>query len=161
MKRTRITSNHFYSFYRRMMRLYKKKKGLIKDRNDLMDLQSLIWETVADHYLNNEGGVYIDNIGYLCHMMIPCKMLRVSDLFGTLIHGSTNGYKYKHMVLCLDSDKTYFQLDISKALQKKSNDKMSKGKRYKFLYREVMSKIKTLRRERIPVIYKKEELKCE
>lgn len=141
MKHSTIYSNYFVSYYHKQMI---SKKGLMKrtimDRSEVLSLLSLIWKTVSEHYLENDGGVYIDNIGYLCHMIVPHQKFGISRITNDVIRMGTNGYKYNHTVLDFSSYKRYYHLVISDYLKKKSKNKMNKGKRYRFLYNEVQAK---------------------
>ena len=49
----------------------KRRKHTIVDKNDILECQSLIWKVIRDKYLDNEGGVYINNIGIYVIRLIP------------------------------------------------------------------------------------------
>ena len=54
------------------------------DKNDILECQSLIWKVIRDRYLEDEGGVYINNIGYLCHKINPNRKIYLNKLTGTI-----------------------------------------------------------------------------
>lgn len=142
MKTTTISSYYFVSFYHKQMRRKNgMKKGTISDRDEVLSLLSIIWQTVAEHYLNNDGGVYVEHIGYLCHMMIPGRKFYVSKMTGDVCRMGTNGIKYNHTCLDFGDTKRYFHLELSGYLKSKSKEKMRSGKKYRFLYNEVMAKM--------------------
>ena len=65
-KSFKILDQYFLRFYRSIMsKNGKRRKHTIVDKNDILECQSLIWKVIRDKYLDNEGGVYINNIGYL------------------------------------------------------------------------------------------------
>ena len=72
MKRTSIQSPYFAAYYHRLMKRKNGfKKGMIRDRGEVLRLLSIIWKTVSEHYVEADAGVYVDNVGYLCHVLIP------------------------------------------------------------------------------------------
>ncbi len=76
MKRTSIQSPYFAAYYHRLMKRKNGfKKGMIRDRGEILRLLSIIWKTVSEHYVEADAGVYVDNVGYLCHVLIPGQRL--------------------------------------------------------------------------------------
>ena len=61
------------------------------DKNDILECQSLIWKVIRDRYLEDEGGVYINNIGYLCHKINPNRKIDLNKLTGTINRRGTGG----------------------------------------------------------------------
>lgn len=156
MKRTSICNNYFVSFYKRMMkRKQVGKKRIISDRYKVKKLQNIIWETVLEHYIQNEGGVYIDNFGYLCHIINPKRNFGINHLIGEVMNIHTNGHRYRHVVLDFSPKSQYYHIDLSTLTKRKS-----RNKKYKFLYREVCAKRHLGKVPRIPKVFKEEELKC-
>lgn len=156
MKKTSIATNYFYSFYKRTMASRRIKKGrMISDRSKLLKLQSIIWKTVAEHYIENEGGVYLDNFGYLCHIINPKKNFSINHLIGEVRNIHTGGYKYRHTALDFPFFRRYYHLEIENSVKRKSRDR-----KYKFLYREVLAKRHIEKDFRIFKIFKKGELLC-
>lgn len=74
----------------------KRRKHTIVEKNDILECQSLIWKVIRDKYLDNEGGVYINNIGYLCHKINPNRKIYLNKLTGTINRRGTGGYSYVH-----------------------------------------------------------------
>ena len=156
--RCRITSNYFYSFYRE----YLKSKRLkpITPREDAVRIQSLLWQVVLEHYMDNEGGVYLDNLGYLCHMIRPRRRFYYNRKFGLINHEHTNGYSYRHFCIVIrKSVKRYFNLKLQVSITKRCRYRMNKGLRYRFLYREVNAKLYKKKGWVLKNIYKPEFLK--
>ena len=155
VKRVLMSSQDFPAFYRFFMKNSRRgRKRIIKKNADILYLQSVIWKTIVEHYLNNIGGVYIDNLGYLCHRIVPRQSFPITRNKRIVAKIETNGYVYRHE--CLDflwmkrDKKIYYHLHLSKILKKKSNELMKKGVKYKFLYREVMAKKHIFREQNIP-----------
>lgn len=161
MKITSISSRAFYTFYRDHIKSKRRsKKNSIKGRQKVLDLQATIWETVAEHYLENQAGVYIDNIGYLCHMIKPERDLSISPFVNEIKYINSNGYKYRHLALELSDKKRYFHLFLNTNLIGKSKAKIAKRTRYRFLYNEVMAKKHAIKDKIIRKVYDKSKLKC-
>lgn len=133
----------FISFYYHIMARYRVGiKKTVFDVKDLRKIQSEIFKTIREHYVNNDGGVYINNLGYFCHMMVPESRMAITPFNKTIRYEHTNGYMFKHLVL--DDRKgtgKYYSIfsDVLALVKKESNTKIKNGKRYKFLYREVES----------------------
>ena len=67
IKSFKILNQYFLRFYRSIMsKNGKRRKHTIVDKNDILECQSLIWKVIRDKYLENEGGVYINNIRLSC-----------------------------------------------------------------------------------------------
>lgn len=142
MKRTTIQSDFFVAYYHH---IYKRKggykKGTISNYDEVLKLLSTIWETVYEHYMETDGGVYIDNIGYLCHPIIPAEQkFIVTKTFDNVIREETNGRAYRHTVLDFAEPKRFYHLVLQEYNRKKAVALMNKGKRYRFMYNEVMAK---------------------
>lgn len=110
----------------------KRRKHTIVDKNDILECQSLIWKVIRDKYLDNEGGVYINNIGYLCHKINPNRKIYLNKLTGTINRRGTGGYSYVHTCIDFMPRNKYFHLYISPALNKECRLAMESGRRYKF-----------------------------
>lgn len=163
MKHTTISSSYFVSYYRRLMRNKRRKdghkRGTLSNCTECLALLSLIWETVAEHYLQNEGGVYIDNIGYLCHMLIPNQRFGIDPITKDIRRINTNGYRYNHTVLDFGDPKRFFHLTLSDYLQKKAKIVMNDGERYRFLYNEVQAKRYAIKDFHVKNVFNPEELR--
>lgn len=163
IKKRLITQSDFATFYKKFMKKRKGRKRVISDRYEICRLQSIIYKTIQEHYLNNEGGVYIDNLGYLCHRIIPHQSFVKSHFGDDISKLGTNGYKYRHE--CLDflwmkkNHRSYYHLILSGLLQKRCDRLMWDGLKYKFLYREVFAKMKLFKTKALPVYYG-DDLKC-
>lgn len=158
LKKGYITFNHFYKFYKDACeRNVKKRKRLVADRTEVQRIQSLLWKTVAEHYINNIGGVYLDDIGYLCHIIRPNRNFVVNKKLGIIKREKTDGYLYKHFVLRFKAGNKYFNLKINNYLVLKCNKFIQQGNRYRFLYREVKAKKRIVKKLRILRIYKDNE----
>lgn len=143
IKSFKILDQYFLRFYRSIMsKNGKRRKHTIVDKNDILECQSLIWKVIRDKYLDNEGGVYINNIGYLCHKINPNRKIYLNKLTGTINRRGTGGYSYVHTCIDFMPRNRYFHLYISPALNKECRLVMESGRRYKFLYREVESESK-------------------
>lgn len=140
MEKKSILGSSFVPFYRSLTAKKKtKRRHVISDRRDIMQCHSLIWKTIRDHYLENEGGVYINNIGYLCHVIRPVRTLYINPVTKDINRKGTDGYKYSHECMDFMPKNKFFHLVLQPALKKKSRNLMNSGRRYKFLYREVQS----------------------
>lgn len=139
--RGQTSSRYFLFYYREWCRRARKKA--MKDDKAIMKIRTLLMETIEEHYLNNEGGVYLENIGYLCHMVVPNRKLLSYTGVGTkfLTRKKMNGFYYKHLCIPIEKKGTkYYNLDLSWLLVKKCKELMEKGVRYRFLYREVIDR---------------------
>lgn len=139
LKRHRMNNQYFVSYYFNLMKSRGFSKRIIKDRSEVLRLQSIIFKTIKEHYVENEGGVYIDNIGYLCHVIRPNRRFFVNKVAKDVIRFKTDGFKYNHIVLDLFGRKKYFYLYMSDSLKLFIGKRMKKGLRYRFLYREIMT----------------------
>ena len=90
----------------------KRRKHTIVDKNDILECQSLIWKVIRDRYLEDEGGVYINNIGYLCHKINPNRKIYLNKLTGTINRRGTGGYSYVHTCMDFMPRNKYFHLYI-------------------------------------------------
>ena len=129
--------NPFYRSYVKIKQL--PRKHIIPDRNELAKCQSMIWKAVRRHYLEDEGGVYIHNLGYLCHFIRCWQKFYVNNLSRRIQRRETNGYSYLHFCYDFFPINQFFHLYLDKKLIEESMKKMESGTKYKFLYREVSS----------------------
>ena len=100
----------------------------------------VIWKTIAEHYIRNEGGVYLDNIGYLCHIIRPEKKFSIRGKLSKK-RVMAGGYGYRHVCLQMEMTRLgrmrhYVSVDISGFMKKQCDAFILKGYKYKFLYRE-------------------------
>ena len=117
-KSFKILDQYFLRFYRSIMsKNGKRRKHTIVDKNDILECQSLIWKVIRDRYLEDEGGVYINNIGYLCHKINPNRKIYLNKLTGTINRRGTGGYSYVHTCIDFMPRNKYFHLYISPALE--------------------------------------------
>lgn len=139
-----ISTYHFVSFYHKIMQRNEiLKKRSIPSRTKVLKALSLVLETISDRYIANEGGVYLRNIGYLCHIMSPVRRRRVNPLTGDMYRKHTDGYLYKHVCLDFSEGGRYYHLYNFPTLDAKIKEYMRKNnKTYKFLYRIVRSEMK-------------------
>lgn len=153
-----VTSNYFYTFYRAYM--ISKKLPYLQDRELVKKVHSEVWKTVLDHYINNEGGVYLDNLGYLCHMITPVQKFTFNKKSKRVTREETNGYYYRHICMGVRKNRSnYHHLIFSPILIKKLRELMRKGKRYRFLYREVQAKTYRKRGWKIKHLFDDKSLK--
>lgn len=147
MKSIKIANVYFVPFYRSLLKKRAARyKHVLSSKEEILECQSLIWRTVAEHYIENDGGVYINNIGYLCHIICPVRKLSICKITNDINRKHTDGYKYTHDCMDFLPKNKYFHLVVQKSLRKKCHDLMNKGKRYKFLYREVQSEMEVFGR---------------
>lgn len=142
-----ISTCHFVSFYHKIMRRNEiLKKRSISSRRKVLRALSLILETISDRYLLNEGGVYLRNIGYLCHIMNPVRKRRLSNVTGDMVRKHTDGYLYRHVCLDFSEKGRYYHLYNFKTVDDRIKMYMkTNNKTYKFLYRIVRSEMKRRR----------------
>ncbi len=138
-----ISTHHFVSFYHKIMQRNEVfKKRSISSRKRVLKALSLILETIYDRYVLNEGGVYLRNIGYLCHIMNPVRKRRLNLKTGDMYRKFTDGYLYKHICLDFNEKGRYYHLfpfptlNVEIRLYMRSNNKT-----YKFLYRIIRSEM--------------------
>lgn len=127
----------FYRSYAKIKQL--PRKHIILDRDELMKCHSMIWKAVRKHYLEDEGGVYIHNLGYLCHFIRGWQKFYVNNLSRRIQRRETNGYSYLHFCYDFFPVNQFFHLYLDKILINNAIRKMANGTKYKFLYREVSS----------------------
>lgn len=98
-KITSVSNPKFVRYYRTMCSNHRSRRvRCILNHREVMKIQDTIWETVADMYKEKEGGVYIDNIGYFCSVMVPRTSWGISGLTGKPLRPGTNGYLYRPVV---------------------------------------------------------------
>lgn len=138
MKRSRIKTSYFIPYYR----VFAVERCRISDPVMVRRVVDLLWRTIKKHYVENEGGVYLDNIGYLCHIIKPERkfVLRNSVSKNRVM---TGGYGYRHV--CLQMEKTvlgrmryYASVDLLKSLKRLCDRNNARGNKYKFFYREIL-----------------------
>lgn len=137
-----ITGKAFIEYYRAMMSKYSKyvrKHRELRNKIDVLEVQNTIWETVKEHYINNEGGVNVDHIGYFCHIVRPERKMAISRYKKGIVRAFTNGYIYRHIVLSKFSKDRYFHIYkcVTIDIKNKCKDMMKKGYPYKLFYTEV------------------------
>lgn len=133
----------FGSFYKSYLKGRKdSEKSVIPRRDDVLVCQSAIWRAIANNYLSNDGGVFIDHVGYLCHMIKPTRAKHQGP-FKPKRPRKADGYKYYHFCLNLSDEHAYFTIDLLDSLREAIEDYVERGKRYKFMYREVDSERRT------------------
>ena len=113
MKRTSIQSPYFAAYYHRLMKRKNGfKKGMIRDRGEVLRLLSIIWKTVSEHYVEADAGVYVDNVGYLCHVLIPGQRFTVRRDLDIVSRLGTNGYLYNHLAMDFADSKRYYHFNL-------------------------------------------------
>lgn len=133
-----VLTNLFPSFYHRSTKSKKSKDILIKDYDEVRRVHSIIWKTILDHYINNEAGVFLKNLGYLCHIMSP-EIKFIKHRQRKRHRQLMDGRVYRHECLDFFPKFKYCHTFISPALSKKIDKDIKDGKKYKFLYNEVLS----------------------
>lgn len=138
--RTFDSIRNFVPFYRAMMkRSPKRRKHIILDEKEITRCHSMIWMKVKEHFMEDEGGVYIDNIGYLCHMINRTRNIYLTPFKKRLVNRETNGYLYDHVCYDFHPRNQYYHLAFFNPIVERCKAMMKEGLRYKFLYREVTS----------------------
>ena len=159
MKRTSIQSPYFAAYYHRLMKRKNGfKKGMIRDRGEVLRLLSIIWKTVSEHYVEADAGVYVDNVGYLCHVLIPGQRFTVRRDLDIVSRLGTNGYLYNHLVMDFADSKRYYHFVIQDSLKKKLRVKMNKGRRYRFMYNEILAKRRVFKDFQIKRVFEDKDL---
>lgn len=134
----------------------KTQKRQIKSTTDLNKMHRDIWDAVRILYEESEGGVYINNFGYFCHVIKPHRKWKISGLTKAPIKASTNGYPFRHVLLEVGYKNRYYHVfrSISTRLRKRL-DKLISEKRYKLRLNEVISYKNCTKRKNIVSLYKK------
>ena len=159
MKRTSIQSPYFAAYYHGLMKRKNGfKKGMIRDRGEVLRLLSIIWKTVSEHYVEADAGVYVDNVGYLCHVLIPGQRFAVRRDLDIVSRLGTNGYLYNHLAMDFADSKRYYHFVIQDSLKKKLRVKMNKGRRYRFMYNEILAKRRVFKDFQIKRVFEDKEL---
>lgn len=164
MKIARIFTNYFWHYYT----LFGNGKGrsVMASYSDFKKVIEAIWKTVRHRYIYNEGGVYIDNIGYLCHIIRPeskpGNSIRIS--VRNKKRKKKGGYNYRHISIPVGRSRKsvlskYIFLEPLKSIKEESEAVLLAGYRYRFLYREVIEHLRKVHTFRIKRIYN-EDLKC-
>lgn len=148
----RMADSPFVKFYRSILNQSNLgKSAMIADRKEVLRCQSLIWDVIAKSYLRNDGGVYINNLGYLCHVIRPKARINPNNPYYRkgVNREALEGYRYIHVCYDFNLKNTYFRIEPSERIKLACRIYMNKGKRYKFLYREVESERETFGKGRI------------
>lgn len=125
---------------------------------DVLRCLSLILKTIAERYINNEGGVFISNFGYLCHIMKPDRKLYINAFTNDIALKHTRGYTYRHLCLDFMPVNQFFHFYVGKALKRKITTFMKKGYTYKFLYDIVTSEKRRIGNRRVKQMKFKDNL---
>ena len=140
-KTAKATTTSFYRYYRIYTKgAYKARRRVMGSPSNVSKIISLFLKLVREHYLYDEGGVYLKKLGYFCTMICPKRSRRMEIVKGNnwTDRTSTNGYYYKHLVLPVKGESYVFTLYDRLARQKRRL--MRQGVRYKFLHRELALK---------------------
>lgn len=167
MKATTVKSREFAHYYHKMMSLKKRsKERMIRDRMEVLKIEGAIMDAIQDHFINNEGGVYIEGIGMFAHITRQGRRFRRFYVTDTVAFEKSGGYAYRNAVIDFTARKRPYQyFMLASRLSEAANDFVRKGFRYLFPYREVMEKRRVTKRMKIgfmldnkPLYYKKQEL---
>lgn len=146
----------FVDFYRTIMgRKKNTTKRQIRGMREIHVVHREIWREIYKSFVEVEGGVYIDGIGYFCHIMNPRRKWRLNSLTKLPRKHRTNGYRYNHILLNVTRSNQYYCMYkyLTDDLKKKLNI-LTPSKRYKFRLREVKSHINCSKRRKIVSLYK-------
>lgn len=130
-----------YFYYKRFCRtILKLKPTDIVSKPEYNKIQGVLWKTIKEHYLNNEGGVCINNLGYFCHLAEIKQQTYAKRVISKYIF--TNGYKYVSLLWRFPFTKKfqtyYFVMDsIVPGFRRERNSRLEYGVRYRFLKREI------------------------
>ena len=140
-KTVSIATQKFAHFFRLVMKKSKKRyKRRVRARQDILQIQSALWMAVRDAYLDNEAGVYIEGLGYLCHVIRPERRFISYKLnSGGIIRRMTDGYEYKHCVWWFRPRGEYFHLWLSDYTKALCRSRVREGVEYKLFYKEFYS----------------------
>ena len=105
-----------------------------------------------------DAGVYVDNVGYLCHVLIPGQRFAVRRDLDIVSRLGTNGYLYNHLAMDFADSKRYYHFVIQDSLKKKLRVKMNKGRRYRFMYNEILAKRRVFKDFQIKRVFEDKEL---
>lgn len=138
--RTRLLDYGFVAFYKKNKNIPEKYK--IKDRTELIKISKIIFKTIAKNLINKEGGVVLNNFGYLCHWKSPDKKIfkiPVKGGYKLIANYHTNGYFYNTSLFTNILGKNPFKgwsLDKSfhRDIKKGRYLKLRSGIKYKFYY---------------------------
>ena len=149
---------YFATFYKDYAK--HKKHSVLKDRKAIGDIAFKLWETVGDHFLTNEGGVYLDNIGYICHVIRTKKTYKFFNNIVADDNADGNSYDSVVMPMRYFNRRWNFSVEISEALRKRSSEAVRDGYRYRFLYKELKSLLPGRRGWKILKKWNKKFEKC-
>lgn len=167
MKVTTVKSREFAHYYHKMMSLQKRsKERMIRDRMEILKVEGAIMDAIEDHFLKNEGGVYIEGIGMFAHITCQGRRFRRFYINDTIAYEKSGGYAYRSAVIDFSVRKRpYVYFMISGGLSEKAMALVRSGLRYLFPYREVMEKRRVTKRLNIGFLtdnkslyYKKKEV---
>lgn len=128
---------YFVTFYKDYVKY--KRHSVITDRKDVANILCELWKTVGDHFLTNEGGVYLDNIGYICHVIHTKKRYKYFD--NEVMENNSDGNRYDCAIIPFRyfNRRWNFSVEVSMALRQSSHKIVKDGYRYRFLYKELKS----------------------
>lgn len=152
-----LTNNkEFYLYYREICASYKKREErAIKRESEVRSIHLEIWKVISEMYEEAEGGVYIDNLGYFCHVVNPIRSWGVK-FKGAIQRMKTNGYMYNHIVLDFKgwTQPYHIYKNIIYGLNRNMM-RLTPKKRYKFLINEIKSYRRCNRARRLLTLNKK------
>lgn len=153
-----INKDDFIDFYRAFCsRKICANRRQIKDVRAVNRVHLQIWKTISDMYKNAEGGVFIDGIGYFCHVIKPDRKWGMCKMLDVPIRYKTNGFPYRHMVVdSMIKPRRFYHIHKSILPFLFSELKrLTPIKRYKLMMREVKSYMNCSRRRKIVSLYSK------
>lgn len=129
-----------YNFYREKFRLNKSRVKRFEPWRDIVDA---FWKEVAESFIENENGVYVNNFGYISLFMSPFKKAEF------MLHhkkGATKLYNYHtdhrsfHPTIFTELAKggsmNYFTMDraFNQKVTRRISKNLRKGKKYFLRY---------------------------
>lgn len=136
-----IADKFCHTFYRILISKNRDSLRCSVNRDEYREIQRELFRTIADEYVNNDSGVFISNLGYLCHIIKPERKVSISKNTGGILRSATNGYLYRHVCLDFFPRGQFYHLstNLSSTLKVRCKARSRKGFVYKFNFREVKS----------------------
>jgi hypothetical protein len=152
---------YYYLKWEKRATLLNRENRLSRPRDDatISSLFAAIWKTVARHFVENEAGVYIRNLGYFCHLA-HTELTHQKWVQGTpgrkldipVVHRSGRNW---HKLLLREKRKGhyYFLVDtFHRDVNREVYIKMRAGNTYRFLWRDVQAYKKSRPARRLKII---------
>jgi hypothetical protein len=132
----------YYVDYQKQVAGMNKENCLTRDDWKIIyKIYTALWHTVARHFIENEGGVFLKSLGYLCHLA-EVEVSKFKFIVGCVGKqrdievNNRNGHNYHKLLLTDRMNKDYYVMvdTFQRPVNQEIFRRMGQGVNYRFLY---------------------------